>query len=324
MHNPSLYPLQFTPILKEKIWGGAKLNTIFNKGGVGKLGESWELSGVKDNISIVTNGALKGKSLADLIKTHGSDLLGEKVLKRFGGHFPLLFKFIDASENLSLQLHPDDALAKARHDSFGKTEMWYILHTDEDAKLFIGFKKGVDQSIYAQHISENKLLDIIDSETVKEGDAFFITPGLIHAIGAGVVLAEIQQTSDITYRVYDWDRPDLDGKMRTLHTKEAEAAIKFDTATAKLSYNKKAEEITPICESPYFKTSKINCNGTLDIDYSGFDSFKVYMCVGGKAIVKTEQSENELKKGETLLIPACIEQVTISSENGEILEVYIP
>ncbi len=324
MLKPALYPLTFTPILKEKIWGGAKLKTVFGKMGEGKLGESWELSNVPGDISKVSNGSLTGKSLTDLIKVYGSELLGKRIKRHYGTKFPLLFKFIDAAEDLSVQLHPDDVIAKEKHNSFGKTEMWYIMQAEKDARLLIGLKDGVDKDAFVQHISENKILDVIETETIKKGDAFYIAPGIVHAIGAGTVLAEIQQTSDVTYRIYDWDRPGLDGKMRKLHTEDAVAAIKFDTAKPRLEYELNAEGVTLVCESPYFKTSKINCTDKLDLDYTDLDCFKVYMCVAGNAVIKTEVSVNEMKKGETLLIPACIERVTITSENAEILEVYIP
>lgn len=326
MPKPSLYPLKFTPILKEKIWGGSKLNTIFNKGGevAIKLGESWELSGVDGNISIVSEGTLKGKSLNELIKTYGGALLGDRVLRQYGTKFPLLFKFIDAAEDLSVQLHPDDILAKERHNSFGKTEMWYIIEAERNARLLIGFKEDIDLHAYTRHISENNLLDIIKTENIVAGDAFFIAPGTVHAIGAGTVLAEIQQTSDITYRIYDWDRPGLDGNMRDLHTEEAKDAFKFDNHGARLYYETAVNEVEPICESEYFKTSKITCKGELHMDYSNTDSFKVYMNVGGVASIKTDGALIELQKGETVLIPSCIDQVSIASENGEILEVYIP
>ncbi|WP_415371778.1 type I phosphomannose isomerase catalytic subunit [Patiriisocius sp. Uisw_047] len=324
MVDISLYPLKFTPILKEKIWGGSKLKELFNKKGKGKIGESWELSGVKGEISIVSHGKLKNKSLDELITTYGSELLGEKVAKQYGAQFPLLFKYIDAAEDLSVQLHPDDALAKERHDSFGKTEMWYIMQAEADARLLLGFNDGVDQKSYARHISENNIVGIIKAEAVTEGDSFFLAPGTVHAIGAGIVLAEIQQTSDITYRIYDWDRPGLDGNMRDLHTEDALAAIKFDAPDARLRYIRNEKGVTSICESPYFRTSKINCISQIDLDYSKVDSFIVYMCVGGDATIKTSNTATQIKKGETLLIPACFDQISILTENAEILEVYIP
>jgi len=321
-----LYPLKFKPILKEKIWGGNKLSTIFNKNGSEalKFGESWEISTVADNVSVVSNGVLKNESLETLITTYGAELLGKKVLEDYKGQFPLLFKFIDAEEDLSIQLHPDDILAKERHDSFGKTEMWYIMQAEAQARLLIGFMDGVDESVYAKHISENTLLDIIKTETVVEGDAFFIAPGTVHAIGAGTVLAEIQQTSDITYRVYDWDRPGLDGNLRNLHTEEAKAAINFQATNTKLSYATTLNESALICESPYFHTSKIVCDGTMDLNYEHIDSFVVYMCVSGSVTISVNDTETSLIKGETILIPASIKSLSIDSQNGELLEVYIP
>src|SRR6056297_3527835 len=213
------YPIKFNPILKEKIWGGKKLKSILNKQtNRDDLGESWEISGVTGNISVVANGEFKGFSLKDLLEEYKEKILGEKIYKEFDTDFPLLIKFIDANTELSVQLHPNDELAQQRHNSFGKTEMWYIMQADEGAKINIGFKESVSKEDYISRLEEGKIVELLNFEEVKKGDSFFINTGKVHAIGAGVLLAEIQQTSDVTYRIYDWDRTDDDGNSRELHT----------------------------------------------------------------------------------------------------------
>lgn len=322
--NTTLYPLKFTPILKKKVWGGSKLNHLFNKNGQGKIGESWELSGVSENISLVENGTLKGEALVQLIENYKIDLVGEKVFKTFGTTFPLLFKFIDASQDLSVQLHPDDTLAKQRHNSFGKTEMWYIMETDEDARIIVGFNQKIDKDLYLKHLSENKITDILHFEKVKKGDSFFIAPGTIHAIGAGVVLAEIQQTSDITYRVYDWDRPGIDGKMRELHNDLALQAINFKDTDSKLDYLSNKNTNNLLCKSPYFETNKLILTKNFKRNLAQIDSFVVYMCVEGNATLEMQGFSETINKGETILIPAIFKELKINTKAATLLEVFIP
>ncbi len=321
------YPLKFEPILKERIWGGNKLKTILNKKtDKENIGESWELSDVKGDVSVVANGKFKGKSLAFLIDQYKSVLLGKKVHKRFGKKFPLLIKFIDAKEALSIQLHPNDALAKERHDSFGKTEMWYVMQADKDANLIVGFKKDSNKEEYLKHLKNKSLLEILNVDKVKKGDVYFIPTGRIHAIGAGVLLAEIQQTSDVTYRIYDWDRKDDQGNGRELHTDLALDAIDYTAidnyTTDYLSELNKSKNIVN-CE--YFTTNIIDLDGNISIDNTDKDSFVIYMAVKGKVtFIYNDNKEIILNKGETILIPACLTQFTIeSAEKSEILEVYI-
>ena len=320
----SLYPLKFVPILKEKVWGGNKLARLFDKECNGNIGESWELSGVDGNVSIIANGPLVNMAVTDLISEYKEDLLGAKVYKKFGDKFPLLFKFIDAREDLSVQLHPDDDLARKRHDSFGKTEMWYIVQADQDARLILGFNQRVDEALYQKSITSNSIIDILHSEKVKTGDAFFIAPGTVHAIGAGVLLAEIQQTSDITYRIYDWDRPDIDGKLRELHQDLAMEAINFNSLETKITYSNTNNKTVLLKSHHYFETNKIIINGSMVRDLSLIDSFVVYMCVDGAATIKNETNSIEVKAGETVLIPACLHKLTLISDNSTFLEFYIP
>lgn len=320
----ALYPLKFKPILKEKVWGGDKLYHLFGKNQLKNTGESWELSGVENNISLVANGLLQGVTLSKIIETYKAELLGDKVYSKFGDKFPLLFKFIDANQDLSVQLHPDDLLAKERHNSFGKTEMWYVLHAEKDARLILGFNKEMDEEAYLKKLRENKLTEILQSVLVKEGDSFFIEPGTVHAIGAGIVLAEIQQTSDITYRLYDWDRPDIDGNYRELHTDQALKAINFNHTNSRLIYSKEKNEAVQLCSTPYFETNQLILTKCLERDYSMLDSFVVYMCVEGELVVKTTHFSEIIKKGETILIPSSIKKINLLTDSATILEVYIP
>ena len=321
----SLYPLKFKPIYKERLWGGSKLKDVLNKDTEGDLiGESWELSAVKGDVSEVANGTLEGKGLADLIQTYKEKLLGKKVYERFGEDFPVLIKFIDAQKDLSIQLHPDDELAKKRHDSFGKTEMWYIMQADEGAELIVGFNKDVKKSEYVDHLENNKLEDILNYEKVREGDTFFINTGKVHAIGAGIMLAEIQQTSDITYRVYDWNRKDKDGNTRELHTELALDAIDYNKKDDfKVNYTGEKNKVNSMVECPYFTTNYLNIDGNLTQNISDRDSFTIYMCVEGEAKIANENGEEKLKKGETLLLAADSKEVNIEAVSAKLLEVHI-
>jgi mannose-6-phosphate isomerase len=239
-----LYPLQFEPIFKERIWGGTKLKTYLNKPiQSDNTGESWEISTVENDVSIVSNGNFKGKSLNDLIDEFPEQILGTKVYEQFGKQFPLLFKFIDAREDLSIQLHPNDELAKKRHNSFGKTEMWYVMQAEANARLIVGFKEKSSANEYIENLNNKTLLSILDSKKVKEGDVFFLETGTIHAIGAGILIAEIQQTSDITYRVYDFDRVDAQGNQRELHLDLALDAINYDVTNAHVEYSKTENQV---------------------------------------------------------------------------------
>ncbi|MCZ4320312.1 class I mannose-6-phosphate isomerase [Aequorivita viscosa] len=319
-----LYPLKFYPILKEKVWGGTKLNEIFHKNGAGKIGESWEISSVEANVSEIANGPLKGKTLTWLLELYKEKLVGEKVYKDFGNQFPLLFKFIDACENLSVQVHPDDILAKQRHNSFGKTEIWYILDVEKGGKLIVGFNQQMDQKKYLESLSDNKITEILNAVPVNKGDAFILKPGTIHAIGAGVLLAEIQQTSDITYRIYDWDRPDTNGQMRKLHTALALEAINFNPPKSKLKYTQTKDEPTHIGTSNFFAVNKLVLSKNYIRGLEETASFTVYMCLDGSAIIETDDFSEEIKKGETILIPAQLPEIKFITNSVSFLEVYIP
>jgi mannose-6-phosphate isomerase len=317
-----IYPLQFEPILKERIWGGEKLKTVLNKPIASNItGESWELSTVEGDISIVANGELKGKSLMEIINDSPNDVLGTAVHKRFGKQFPLLFKYLDAREDLSIQVHPNDELAKKRHNSFGKTEMWYIMQADEDARIIVGFKEKSNSTEYLENLKNKTLLSILDDVKVKEGGVFFLETGTVHAIGAGLVVAEIQQTSDITYRLYDFDRVDAHGNSRELHVDLALEAINYNKVDTYRDYDKKINHSNTIVDCPYFTTNFIPLDGVEELTKSG-DSFTVYMCVDGKFELEYKDVIFKYKKGDTVLIPAAM---TVFELNGKasILEIYI-
>ena len=305
-----LYPLTFDPIFKERIWGGEKLQTELHKPIHQPLiGESWEVSTVKGDVSVISNGTLKGTSLQALIEQAPEVLLGSAVYKRFGTDFPLLIKFIDAAQDLSIQVHPDDALAKARHNSFGKTEMWYIMEADPNASIIIGFNRNVSKEEYQSHLENKTLSQLLNYEKVSHGDMFFIPAGKIHAIGAGVLLAEIQQTSDITYRVYDFDRKDKHGNYRELHTELALDAIDFERKDDfRKSYSSRENTINPAVASPYFTTDYLKITQETPLTLSG-DSFHIYIGVAGKGSLQYGDMELPLEKGQTLLVPASCKEI---------------
>ncbi len=319
------YPIKFVPILKEKIWGGNKLKNVLDKNTTRQnIGESWEVSGVEESVSIVANGELKGTNLKELIAYHKSDFVGKQNYKTYGNNFPLLIKFIDAKQDLSVQVHPNDQTAQKRHDSFGKTEMWYVMQADKDANIIVGFNQEMSQEKYQYHLKENKLEDILHRQEVKEGDTFFINAGKIHAIGSGVLLAEIQQTSDITYRVYDWNRKDANGKGRELHTDLALDVIDFGYKDDyKRPYKKEDNQSSTMVDCNYFTTNFLKVKNTLSKNLLAIDSFMVYMCTKGSAEITVNNISESIKEGETILIPAIADQIDIKSNNAEFLEVFV-
>ena len=321
-----LYPLKFQPVYSYRIWGGEKLKTILNKNYEEKnIGESWEISDVYESETKVNEGDLKGQNLKQLIMKFKGDFVGNRIYEIFGNDFPLLIKFIDAKTPLSIQVHPSDALAKERHNSFGKNEMWYVMQAEKDAELIVGFNRKVTKEIYSEYLNNSTLSEILNIERVKKGDTFYIPTGRVHAIGAGVLLAEIQQTSNITYRIYDYDRVDAKtGKKRELHTEMALDAIDFEFYDDyKTVYENKLNVSNKLVHSPYFKTDIIKISGEIKKDYTNLDSFVIYMCVEGSVNVAYNNQDYNLKTGETLLIPACIIHIKINGEQAVLLEVYL-
>ncbi len=324
-----LYPLKFKPILKPRIWGGQKLNTVLGKNleGASIVGESWELSGVHGDVSVVSNGFLKGNTLNELLEVYMADLVGDKVFEKFGDEFPLLIKFIDANDVLSIQVHPDDDLARERHQSFGKTEMWYVMQADQGARLISGFKQDTSKEAYVKALENNTLEELLASHEVKKGDVFFIPAGRVHAIGAGILLAEIQQTSDVTYRLYDFDRRDAEGNPRELHTEQALDAIDFSGGLDyKTSYKVPNNGVGEVINSPFFVTSVIKLNNhEVKNDFYALDSFVILMCVEGSAQIEYHKGKKEtLNVGETILLPADLKEFSVSSkQNATLLHVHM-
>lgn len=320
------YPIKFTPILKERIWGGQKLASTFKKASnSSNIGESWEISDVKGDVSIVANGSLKGTSLKALIKEYKGAFVGNKVYEKFKDDFPILIKFIDAKTPLSIQVHPSNELAKQRHDSFGKNEMWYIMDAEEDAELIVGFNKEITKNEYITSLDNGHILEVLNSEKIKTGDTFYIPTGRVHAIGAGTVLAEIQQTSDITYRIYDYERVDKKtGLQRELHTDLAIDAIDYKKYNNyRTDYEIKTNSSTKLVHSPYFKTNIIELKEAILKDYTALDSFVIYMCVEGSFNIEYNDYTIPVNKGETILLPASINTCKLNAKTCRILEIYL-
>lgn len=320
-----LYPLKFQPLFKYRMWGGEKLKTVLNKKYNEKsIGESWEISDVKNDATLVSNGKLKGKSIQNLISEFGSAFLGQKVLEQFGSEFPLLIKFIDAKTPLSIQVHPSDELARERHQSFGKNEMWYVMQADKDATLIAGFQKKITKETYTSVLEKGNILDVLHSHQVTAGDVFNIPTGRVHAIGAGVLLAEIQQTSDITYRIYDYNRVDAKtGKTRELHTEQAVDAIDYTVENKYIAdYNLKVNSSEKLVHTPYFLTNIIELSGALEANHTTKDSFVIYMCVEGNAKLNYNKKSYSLHVGETILLPASIGSFELTG-NAKLLEVSL-
>ncbi|MGE4348080.1 MAG: type I phosphomannose isomerase catalytic subunit [Flavobacteriaceae bacterium] len=317
-----IYPLIFKPILKERIWGGNKLKSLFGKELESEqTGESWELSTVENDSSTIANGIYQDTLFTDLIDEFPKEILGDKVYHQFGKQFPLLFKFLDASEDLSIQVHPNDEMAQKRHNSFGKTEMWYIIQADENSRNIIGFREKSSSEEYLEKLKNKELLSILKEEKAVKGDVFFLETGTVHAIGSGIVLAEIQQTSDITYRIYDWDRVDDKGNSRELHLDLALDAINYNPTQTKIDYSKTENKQNTIVESNYFITNFIPLNGSLKINKNS-DSFRVYMCCEGSFSVFCNNEKYDFKKGDTVLFPAVLSEYVLEGK-AELLEVFI-
>ena len=323
----SLYPLRFHPIYKPLIWGGEKLRECYGKTDAPeKTGESWEISQVEDNISLVSNGFLEGKSLEEVIQKYKGELLGQRVFERFGSRFPLLTKFIHSNDDLSIQVHPGDEYAAEHHGENGKTEMWYILDSEKDAQLIVGFNKDINRDIMLEKLNDGSLKEVLHFEKVSEGDVIFLPEGRIHALGPGIVLAEIQQTSDMTYRIYDWDRVGVDGKPRELHIEHALNVLDYKAYTSyKTSYQSQLNAPVNLVECPYFSTQLIQIDKKLDMDYNTLDSFVVYMCLDGDLDIQYDgEDRTHLVKGDSVLIPAAIKDLSlIPNQDSRLLEINL-
>jgi mannose-6-phosphate isomerase len=323
----NLYPLKFESIFKDKIWGGTRLRESLNKQGASdKCGESWEISAVQGNISVVSNGFLAGNNLQDLIEVYMGDLVGDKIYDKFGIEFPLLVKFIDANDKLSIQVHPDDGLAMERHNAYGKTEMWYIVKAEKDAQLISGFNRILNKESYLDFFNQNRLVEIMNFEEAGNGDVFFTPAGRVHAILSGILLAEIQQTSDITYRIYDWDRTDAEGKSRELHTGLALDALDFNHYEKyRTEYEPVMNQTVNIADCPYFTTGLIHFDKPVEKDFNFIDSFVIYMCIeGGMEIIYSGSLMETIKVGESVLVPAALKDLQLRPVGeSKVLEIYI-
>ena len=325
-----LYPLTFEPIFKDKIWGGQKIKTILDKdfAPLPNCGETWEVSDVDGNVSVVKEGSLLGKSLHELVEQYKGELVGNHVYEKYGNRFPLLVKFIDANDDLSIQVHPNDELAKKRKSGFGKTEMWYIIQADEGAKLNSGFNREVTKEEYVRAVADNTIQNLLNIEPTKPGDVFFLPAGRVHYIGKGLLLAEIQQTSDTTYRIYDFDRVDATtGHKRELHTELAVDAIDYHYyGHYKTQYDKKLNESVNAVTSDYFVTNVLNFDQEVVHDYTHIDSFVILICVAGALTIETQSGYSvSLKMGQCVLIPASVNNVTLVPDGDmTVLETYVP
>ncbi len=321
-----LYPMKFRPILKPIIWGGAEICRFKNISPVQDgIGESWEISAVEGSISEVANGVLQGQPLDKVIQTYKEKLLGKRIFEQFGTTFPLLIKFIDAKQDLSIQVHPNDELAQARHNSFGKTEMWYVIDAVPGASLYAGFKRTLTPDTYEQSIQDGSFMEYLDKHSVSKGDVFFLPAGRVHSIGAGTFIAEIQQTSNITYRIFDYNRRDADGNLRELHTELAKEAIDFEIYPHHCTqYHPQTDEAVQLASCNYFTTNLLHLEKPLQRNYASLHSFVVYICVEGKLHLRDEHgNELTLKQGESALIPATSQDIYLSPVGqAKLLEAY--
>ena len=322
-----LYPLKFQPILKELIWGG---NKICKFKGItpekNKVGESWEISGVKENVSIVSNGELKGKGLDELILEYKEDIVGQNNYEKFGAVFPLLIKFINTNADVSIQVHPNDELAKKRHNSFGKTEMWYIINANPGTSVLVGFSKQMTPDKYEKAIADNSFVSYLKEYDIQSGDVFLVPAGRVHTVKAGAFFIEIQQTSDITYRIFDYDRVGANGKKRELHTELAKDAIDYtildDYRTA---YVREENKPVVLESTQYFTTELLKLTKNLVRDFSKIDSFVIYVCFEGSCNIRDESNNIvHVNQGESILIPAITQTIIIETDkNVSLLETYV-
>ena len=320
-----MQPIKFQPLLKQTLWGGDKIVTFKHLDSqLENVGESWDISGVKDNETIVKEGPLKGKSLNEVVAELKDRLVGKENYQRFGDEFPLLIKFIDARQDLSIQVHPNDEIAHKQGKPHGKTEMWYLMESEPGAKLYCGLKKQITPDQYKEMVDNDTICDALAQYEVKEGDCFFLPAGRIHAIGSGCFLAEIQQTSDVTYRIYDYKRKDKNGNYRELHTKLAAESINYQVENDyRTHYVGRLNKGVSLVQCPYFCTAVYDLNEPMTLDYSELDSFVILIGLKGEGrITDNEGNEVSIMAGDTLLIPATTETLSVSG-TIKFLETYI-
>lgn len=322
-----LYPLKFEPILREKVWGGRSLALNYGKKADSSklIGESWEISAVSENLSVVANGFLAGNNIEEIIEVYMGDLTGESVFEKYGIVFPLLVKLIEASADLSVQVHPNDDIAREKHHAYGKTEMWYILDARHGSQLYSGFRQPVTEQQLRAALSDNRLPELLNVEYPQPGDVIFTPAGRIHALGAGITLVEIQQTSDITYRLFDWNRKALNGEPRELHIESGIDAADLNACGKAIIRKEPAPDTTiNLVSCDYFVANIIHLTGILKKDYNLIDSFVIYICAEGRFSVHWGKGSETVTRGETLLVPASLTDITLEAiTESKILEVFI-
>ena len=316
--------IKFEPLLKQTLWGGSKIIPFKHLDAqLENVGESWEISGVSGNETIVANGQYKGMSLNQLVREMKGSLVGEENYQRFGDEFPLLIKFIDACQDLSIQVHPTDEIAHRQGKSRGKTEMWYTLESAPGAQLYNGLKQQITPEQYKEMVADDTITDALARYEVKEGDVFFIPAGRIHAIGAGCFVAEIQQTSDVTYRIYDYKRKDKNGNYRELHTQLASESIDYTVLdNYRTDYEPVKNEGTQVVTCPYFTTAVYDLDEPMTLDYSELDSFVILIAVKGGGQLISEGEEMSFQMGDTVLLPATTKEVKVEG-TVKFLETYV-
>ena len=318
-------PIKFKALLKQTLWGGDKIIPFKHlNDNLDNVGESWEISGVPGNETIVADGKYAGKKLNELVEELKGQLVGEANYKRFGNEFPLLIKFIDARQDLSIQVHPTDEIARRQGKERGKTEMWYIMDSDKDAKLYSGLKKQITPEEYKAMVEDDTITDALAQYEVKEGDCFFLPAGRIHAIGTGCFLAEIQQTSDVTYRIYDFKRKDKNGNYRQLHTKEAAECINYHVEdNYRTEYTPVKNQGVQLVSCPYFTTAVYDLDEAMTLDYSELDSFVILIGMKGEGVITdNEGNTTAISAGESTLVPATTQAIKVEG-TIKFLETYV-
>ncbi len=320
-----LYPLKFQPLPKEKIWGGTRLNRVANhQSGHPQIGETWDVAALDDNDSEVVNGFLAENTLSELLEVYMSDLVGDKVYSKHGNNFPLLVKLIDATDKLSVQVHPNDEMAQQNGERNGKTEMWYVLEADDNAEIILGFNKEVTKEELEQRLQDQTFSEVLNYQNIQKGDVIFIPAGTVHAIGKGCMILEIQQSSDTTFRLFDYNRLQDNGQPRKLHTKQAFEAIDYKNWEHNVMHSNGVDEIEELVDCDYFTCSLIRFNKAKQYDISDIDSMVLLSVVEGSVEIEHEEGKTTLQRGETTLVPAAVESLTILPDGeAKLLETYI-
>jgi len=324
-----LYPLLFEPNLHSVIWGGSQLRSYKGLAPSNEpIGESWEVSAVPTSTSVVSNGVFAGKDLISVISENPNAILGKKVNEKYNGKLPLLVKFIDAKRDLSIQVHPNDEMAMREHGKMGKSEMWYVIKADEGAHLYAGFKQEITPYEYQKRVEDGSIINVLADHKVKAGDVFYLPAGRVHAICGGILLAEVQQSSDVTYRIFDYNRPGMDGKPRELHTELAAQALDYHVIdNYRTDYTESPNKAVQIIDSPYFSVRVMEVSKQFHRDLRKYDSFIITMCIQGDCIIRVRSTgdEIELKQGNSTLIPAAIADYDIIPQSGKnrILDAFI-